>query len=153
MEDDDPETEDVVETKSETWYIYTLIYNGEAYFADTVFHLTGNQKALADDYAQNLSVFLGDGMFQYADHISGIPSLGDIRFTDGVTDVVYFNQLDERYADKPYGTDNIGGYACGPTSMAIVVSSLTSKWLTPWRCPNGPMKTATGAAKAAPTTP
>ena len=29
VEDDDPDTEDVVETKEETWYIYTLVYNGE----------------------------------------------------------------------------------------------------------------------------
>lgn len=142
VEDDDLETEDVVETRSEMWYIYTLVYNGEAYFADTIFCLTDDQKALADDYAQNLSVFLGDGMFQYADSVSGIPSLGSIRFTDGATDVVYFNQLDERYANKPYGTDNIGGYACGPTSMAIVVSSLTSETVDPvemskWAYENG----------------
>lgn len=142
VEDDDPETEDVVETKQETWYIYTLVYNGEVYFADTVFHLTDNQKELAGDYAQNLSLFLGDGMFQYADAVSGIPALGDIRFTDGTTEVVYFNQLDERYADKPYGTDNIGGYACGPTSMSIVVSSLTSETVDPvemskWAYENG----------------
>lgn len=142
VEDDDPDTEDVVETKQETWYIYTLVYNGEAYFADTVFHLTDDQKELADNYAQNLSVFLGDGMFQYTDSVNGIPSLGDVRFTDGVTEVVYFNQLDERYANEPYGTDNIGGYACGPTSMAIVVSSLTSQTVDPiemakWAYENG----------------
>lgn len=142
VEDDDPETEDVVETKQETWYIYTLVYNGETYFADTVFHLTDDQKELAGDYAQNLSLFLGDGMFQYADAVSGIPALGDIRFTDGATEVVYFNQLDERYANEPYGTDNIGGYACGPTSMSIVVSSLTSETVAPvemskWAYENG----------------
>ncbi|MCI9166459.1 MAG: C39 family peptidase [Oscillospiraceae bacterium] len=143
VEDDDPETEDVVETKEETWYIYTLSYNGEGYFADNVFHLTEDQKALAGDYAQNLSLFLGDGMFQYAEY-SGttIPSLGDVRFTDGVTEVVYFNQLDERYANKPYGTDNIGGYGCGPTSMSIVVSSLTDDIVDPvemaeWAYKNG----------------
>ncbi len=142
VEDDDPETEDVVETKQETWYIYTLVYNGETYFADTVFHLTDDQKELAGDYAQNLSLFLGDGMFQYSDAVSGIPALGDIRFTDGATEVVYFNQLDERYANEPYGTDNIGGYACGPTSMSIVVSSLTSETVDPvemskWAYENG----------------
>ena len=143
VEDDDPETEDVVETKEETWYIYTLSYNGEGYFADNVFHLTEDQKALAGDYAQNLSLFLGDGMFQYAEY-SGttIPSLGDVRFTDGVTDVVYFNQLDQQYANKPYGTDNIGGYGCGPTSMSIVVSSLTNDIVDPvemaeWAYQNG----------------
>ena len=132
VEDDDPATEDIVETRTEKWFIYTLVYNGESYFADTVFSLTDDQKALANDYAQNLSLFLGDGMFQYAEY-SGttIASLGNVRFTDGATEVVYFNQLDERWANKPYGTDNIGGYACGPTSMSIVVSSLTSEMVDP----------------------
>ena len=89
VEDDDPDTEDVVETREETWYIYTLSYNGEGYFADTVFHLTDDQKALAGDYAQNLSLFLGDGMFQYTEYGgTTIASLGNVRFTDGATEVV-----------------------------------------------------------------
>lgn len=71
-----------------------------------------------------------------------IVPLGDVRFTDGQTDVVYFNQLDKNYADKPYGTDNIGGYGCGPTAMAIVISSLTDKTVDPvlmaqWSYENG----------------
>ncbi len=143
VEDDDPDTPDVVETKDETWYIYTLVYNGEGYFADTVFHLTEEQKTLARDYAQNLSLFLGDGMFQYTEYGgTTITSLGNVRFTDGATEVVYFNQLDERWANEPYGTDNIGGYGCGPTSMSIVVSSLTSDIVDPvemseWAYENG----------------
>ncbi|MEY8420579.1 C39 family peptidase [Oscillospiraceae bacterium 44-5] len=143
VEDDDPDTEDVVETREETWYIYTLSYNGEGYFADMVFHLTDAQKSLAGDYAQNLSLFLGDGMFQYTEYSGNtIASLGNVRFTDGATEVVYFNQLDERWANKPYGTDNIGGYGCGPTSMSIVVSSLTNDIVDPiemaqWAYENG----------------
>ena len=143
VEDDDPDTSDVVETKTETWYIYTLSYNGEGYFADNVFHLTEDQKSLAGDYAQNLSLFLGDGLFQYTEYGgTTIASLGDVRFTDGATEVVYFNQLDERWANKPYGTDNIGGYGCGPTSMSIVVSSLTDDIVDPvemaeWAYKNG----------------
>ena len=143
VEDDDPGTPDVVETREETWYIYTLAYNGEGYFADTVFHLTEDQKSLAEDYAQNLSLFLGDGMFQYTEYGGAtITPLGDVRFTDGATEVVYFNQLDERWANEPYGTDNIGGYGCGPTSMSIVVSSLTDDIVDPvemaeWAYENG----------------
>lgn len=43
---------------------------------------------------------------------------------------------------QPYGTDHIGGYGCGPTSMAIVVSSLTDKTVDPvamskWAYENG----------------
>lgn len=137
---DDPDTEED-ESGTELWYIYTIVYQGETHFADEIFHLTDEQKILADNYAQNLSIFLGDGMFQSAPGTS-IPSLGDIRFTDGTVEVVYFNQLDERYANQPYGTDNIGGYGCGPTSMAIVVSSLTDDMVDPvemakWAYDNG----------------
>ena len=112
------------------------------YFADQIFHLSDDQKELADNYAQNLSLFLGDGMFQYTERSDSIPSLGTIRFTDGSTEVVYYNQLDDRYADEPYGTDDIGGYGCGPTSMAIVVSSLTNDTVDPiemaeWAYQNG----------------
>ena len=65
-----------------------------------------------------------------------------VTFTDGITPVVYYNQLDERYAGKAYGTDNIGGYGCGPTAMAIVVSSLTDDMVDPvemaeWSYNNG----------------
>lgn len=143
VEADDPDTPDVVETEQKTWYIYTLSYNGESYFADTVFHLSDSQKSIARDYAQNLSLFLGDGMFQYTEYGGiTIASLGNVRFTDGVTEVVYFNQMDERWANKPYGTDNIGGYGCGPTSMSIVVSSLTNDIVDPiemaeWSYENG----------------
>lgn len=145
VDDDDPDTPDVVEQKEITVYIYTIVYNGEAYFEDTIFHLTAEQKELAQDYAQNLSLFLGDGMFQgiFSDEaIHGIAALGDVRFTDGVTEVVYFNQLDESYCNKPYGTDHIGGYGCGPTAMSIVISSLTSDTVDPvemaqWAYENG----------------
>ena len=140
---EDPDTGEET-TISEKWMIYTISYNGEAYFADQVFALTDEQKSLASDYAQNLSLFLGDGLIQNLEDWEGnsIPSLGDVRFTDGATEVVYFNQLDERYAGKPYGTDHIGGYGCGPTSMAIVVSSLADETVDPeqmarWAYENG----------------
>lgn len=44
---------------------------------------------------------------------------------------IYFNQTDPRWADKPYGTDSIAGYACGPTAMAMVVSTLTDQIVDP----------------------
>lgn len=136
-------TTETVTTSIEKWMVYTVSYNGEAYFADEIFHLTADQKQLADDYAQNLSLFLGDSMFQsLPEGYQTIASLGTVRFTDGQTPVVYFNQLDERYASQPYGTDNIGGYGCGPTAMSIVVSSLTSDTVDPvemakWSYENG----------------
>ena len=132
-----------VTVTTENWIVYTVVYNGETYFADEVFHLTAEQKELADDYAYNLSLFLGDSMFQgLPDGYTSITSLGNVRFTGGQTEVVYFNQLDERYANKPYGTDDIGGYGCGPTAMSIGVSSLTSETVDPiamarWSYENG----------------
>ena len=107
----------VTETEvTEIWKIYTIVYNGEAYFEDKIFALSDEQKGLAENYAQNLSVFLGDGMMQglLPAESTGLVSLGDIRFSDSATQVVYYNQLDKRYASKPYGTDNIGTYGCGP---------------------------------------
>lgn len=44
---------------------------------------------------------------------------------------IYYNQTDPRWADKPYGTDSIAGYACGPTAMAMVVSTLTDQLIDP----------------------
>ena len=131
---EDPETGEET-TVSEKWMVYTISYNGEDYFFGQVFSLTEEQRELAADYAQNLSLFLGDGLVQNLENWEGnsIPSLGDVRFTDGSTEVVYFNQLDERYAGKPYGTDHIGGYGCGPASMAMVVSSLAGETVDPAR--------------------
>lgn len=45
----------------ETVAVYTVVYNGEEYFADNVFHLTDKQKALAADYRENLKLFLSEG--------------------------------------------------------------------------------------------
>ena len=79
------------------------------------------------DYGYNQSL----GIYE-KDYIEGSgQSYEGVIFTDGGTEVVYYNQLDERWADEPYGTDDIGGYGCGPTSMSIVVSSLTEQTVDP----------------------
>ena len=125
--------------------VYEVQYNGEAHFQDHVFTLSDDQKLLASNYAQNLSSLLGDGMYQVLS-MTEFSAMGasyeGVVFTDGVTQVTYYNQLDSRWANSPYGTDNIGGYACGPTAMAIVVSSLTSETVDPphmaqWAYENG----------------
>ena len=129
----DPETGEAT-TETITVRVYTITYNGESYFSDEIFHLSEEQKALSNDYAQNLSVFLGDGSYQVlssTEFTADGLSYEGVVFTDGETQVVYYNQLDERWKNLPYGTDDIGGYACGPTSMSIVVSSLTSETLAP----------------------
>jgi len=50
---------------------------------------------------------------------------GDRTILTGTTPVVYYNQGDPAWRDKPFGTDPIGAYACGPTAMAMVVATLT----------------------------
>ena len=141
----DTTTEEPPEPTYETIRVYTISYNGEAYFADQVFHLSDDQKLLASQYAQNLTVLLGDGVYQGLSETE-FSALGlsydGVIFSDGETQVVYYNQLDERWKYELYGTDTIGGYACGPTAMSIVVSSLTSETVDPphmaqWAYENG----------------
>ena len=66
-----------------------------------------------------------------------------VTFTDGATEVHYYNQLDARWKDLPYGvTSTIGEAGCGPTSLAMVVSSLTGNIIDPvqmckWSYENG----------------
>lgn len=62
--------------------------------------------------------------------------------TGGSVDMVYYQQSAPAWADKAYGRDKIGGYGCGPTAMAMVVSSLTAQSVNPeqmakWAADNG----------------
>lgn len=51
--------------------------------------------------------------------------------TGGNWEIVYYNQTEEPWKDEPYGTDHIGGYGCGPTTMAMAVSSMTQERMDP----------------------
>lgn len=53
---EEPQTKTVTFTR----HTYTVQYAGDAYFADHVFHLTDEQKKLAQDYAENLTTFFGN---------------------------------------------------------------------------------------------
>lgn len=62
--------------------------------------------------------------------------------TGGNVEMVYYDQGAEQWAQQPYGTDQIGGYGCGPTAMAMVVSSMTQERMDPaqmaqWAVDNG----------------
>lgn len=50
---------------------------------------------------------------------------GQEYLTGGARELVYYNQTAAPWNDMPYGTDNIGGYGCGPTAMAMVVDTIT----------------------------
>ena len=93
--------------------------------------LIGDEVSVVEDFQKQYGYNQQLGIYE-KDYIDGSgQSYEGVIFTDGATEVVYYNQLDERWADLPYGTDNIGGYGCGPTSMAIVVSSLTDQTVDP----------------------
>lgn len=51
--------------------------------------------------------------------------------TGGGVDVFYFNQTDEARADQTYGSDPLATHGCGPTAMAMAVSSLTEEIVDP----------------------
>jgi hypothetical protein len=87
------------------------------------------------------------GFDQYVSDESYLEEAGldysGVTFTDGATEVVYYNQLDARWADTAYGlTGTIGRSGCGPTALAIAVSSLTGTAVDPvqmsrWSYENG----------------
>ncbi len=76
---------------------------------------------------------------------------GDIVFPNAETPVVYYNQTDARWGNKPYGkTSTIGRAGCGPTALAIAVASLTNNKVTPydvaqWSVENGGLCEGSGS--------
>lgn len=54
-ETETPQTQTVTFTR----HTYVIRYAGDSYFADNVFHLTEEQKELAQNYAENLTAFFG----------------------------------------------------------------------------------------------
>lgn len=66
------------------------------------------------------------------------PSVTELKTTErtdyltgGIMELVYYAQTSPAWADLPYGTDDIGRYGCGPTAMAMVVSSMTDRMIEP----------------------
>lgn len=70
------------------------------------------------------------------------PATGDTVLTGGNRDILFFNQSAPVWKDKLYGSDPIGTHGCGPTTMAMVISSLTDYRVDPttvasWSVKNG----------------
>lgn len=87
-------------------------------------------------YNQSIGIYEQDYIDADGENYEGV------IFSDGSTEVVYFNQLDERWKNDSYGSDKIGSHGCGPTAMSIVVSSLTDETVDPphmaqWSVDNG----------------
>ena len=67
---------------------------------------------------------------------------GQQMLTGGPLKIVYYHQSDERWGNMKYGSDKISTHGCGPTAMAMVVSSMTDTVMEPqdmaeWAVNNG----------------
>lgn len=51
--------------------------------------------------------------------------------TGGGVEVIYFDQTDEARSNQKYGSDPLSSHGCGPTAMAMVVSTLTDTPVDP----------------------
>ena len=56
---------------------------------------------------------------------------GQEILTGGGLEVAYFNQTDESREAQMYGSDPLATHGCGPTAMAMAVSSLTGEIVDP----------------------
>ena len=70
------------------------------------------------------------------------PATGDTVLTDGNINVLFFNQTAPAWKDQLYGSDKIGTHGCGPTAMAMIISSMTDyrvdpKMMADWAVQNG----------------
>ena len=106
--------------------------------------LVGDEAAAVDEFQKDYGYNNDSGIFERDfKEADGQEYDEDILLgREGETQVVYYNQLDERWADEPYGQDKIGTHGCGPTSMSIVVSTLTGTNVDPvemaqWSYENG----------------
>ncbi len=53
-----------------------------------------------------------------------------LKQPDG-SDFIYYEQTWDAYTSYPYGSNTVGGYGCGPTSMAMVISNITGNRVSP----------------------
>jgi len=110
----------------------------------------------SEEKLAQIEQMLPDFGLKQRNHTFEAPTLSQLDglvYTNGATEVTYFAQNDPRWANAAYGSDNIGEYGCGPTSMAMVISSLTENNVTPvdmaqWACDNGYYLRGGGSAHA-----
>lgn len=106
--------------------------------------LQGIEAAVVEKFQKSYGYSDDSGIFVQDDQVADEQEYSkDIPLgRAGETQVVYYNQLDERWKDEPYGQDKIGTHGCGPTSMSIVVSTLAGTNVNPvemarWSYKNG----------------
>lgn len=110
-----------------------------SFFASFIF---GDELDMIENFQITHGFSQGLGIYE-ADYLLGSGmSYEGIVFSDGAVEVMYYSQVDVRWANSAYGTDQIGTHGCGPTTMAMVISTLTSEIVDPvamsqWSYANG----------------
>ena len=73
-----------------------------------------------------------------AEYVPADPAITELVVEDGQEyllggnyTLTYYNQSDSLWAERPFGVDPIGGYGCGPTALAMAVSSMTEQPIDP----------------------
>lgn len=104
--------------------------------------------------------FITGGTGAEDSYLGNIDATGDIITYDTVANcqkrVVYYNQGEEPWRGMGYGTSTIGAAGCGPTSLAIVISTLTGQTVNPqmtcaYSIANGEYVSGVGTAHSFPT--
>lgn len=112
-----------------TAFILHLITNPLSVFAS---FMDAEEMALVEElqtdygYNQNIGIYDNDYISGRGQDYDGV-----VFGEEGETQVTYFSQLDERWARAPYGSSTVSRSGCGPTSMSIVVSTLTDTVVDP----------------------
>lgn len=90
--------------------------------------LIGDELSVVEDFQKEYGYNQTLGIHEQ-DYVDGIgQSYRGVVFTDSNMEVVYYNQFDKRWANVMYGqSSTIGEAGCGPTSMSIVISTLTGE--------------------------
>lgn len=57
--------------------------------------------------------------------------IGNIKYPESGMKIPHFLQYDPKWAQHPYGNHNMAHSACGPTSMAMIISYLLGKAISP----------------------
>lgn len=115
-----------------------VVYLATSPFSALTGWLVGDETAAVDEFQKDYGYNNDSGIFERDfREADGQEYDEDILLgREGERQVVYYNQLDERWANEPYGQDKIGTHGCGPTSMSIVVSTMTGSNVDPMEMAN-----------------
>lgn len=80
---------------------------------------------LPEDLKNRINNMMNSMGLNQENNITVRRSYEGITFTDTDTPVVYYNQADSRWGNQKYVSKTIANTGCGPTALAIVVSTLT----------------------------